>query len=555
MRVRTGCLISLVCLGLLAAPCLWSAIRLAPEILTDRSSRVRITISKETTYITEPLREDGYPDYFAALNNACSKGVTPENNAAVLFLQAFGPERIGVEDRQRLFAFLGMRPLPDEGDYFLPVRAALDPAERDAPTVYVNGVPKDLPKPFDRACRAPWKGSDFPVVAAWLDQNSGPLALVVAGTRRSRYYWPLITSGERMPLSFVCIPPFWYEDAAQAFSARAMLRLQNGKINDAREDLLACHRLARLTAQAPTILEFKIAWRIDSLASRADAALAHHGRLTAAQAKEFAEELRRLPAFPNAVDKLGHGERFAGLQMLCLMAQFGPSFGDSNLGTGEKMLDRSLRAMTDWDALLRLTNQWYDRYEEVAAIPGWDERSRASADLSSARGPAAFRGARQSSERPPPPLPTREHERAFLALCLPDCSGAFWQEGHAALQAQFAQVALALAAYRADHGRYPEKLDALRPKYLNDFPLDPFSGKPFRFRCDGKDYTLYSVGPDGRDDGGRSGEYPDPNPVPMDESPKLDGSLRGFFPGGFVVHYDDIAIRTSPAFEPDRKQP
>ena len=57
-----------------------------PEENTKPSSaenpKPKITIGKETTYITEPLRPDGYPDYVAALNRRASEGVTPENNAA-----------------------------------------------------------------------------------------------------------------------------------------------------------------------------------------------------------------------------------------------------------------------------------------------------------------------------------------------------------------------------------------------------------------------------------------------------------------------------------------
>ena len=35
--------------------------------------RVLVTISKETTYITGPLRKDGYVDYVAALNGAARR--------------------------------------------------------------------------------------------------------------------------------------------------------------------------------------------------------------------------------------------------------------------------------------------------------------------------------------------------------------------------------------------------------------------------------------------------------------------------------------------------
>ncbi len=84
----------------------------------DRS-HPQYTISKETTYITEPLRKDGFVDYVAALNQRSSQGVTPENNAAVLFWKAMGPEEIEPEYRDKYFQMLGIPPLPEKGDYFV----------------------------------------------------------------------------------------------------------------------------------------------------------------------------------------------------------------------------------------------------------------------------------------------------------------------------------------------------------------------------------------------------------------------------------------------------
>ena len=63
---------------------------------------VAITISKETTYITGPLRKDGYVDYVAALNQRFRAGVTPENNAAVPFLKAMGPGEIDAKLSRRV---------------------------------------------------------------------------------------------------------------------------------------------------------------------------------------------------------------------------------------------------------------------------------------------------------------------------------------------------------------------------------------------------------------------------------------------------------------------
>ena len=47
-----------------------------------------ITISKQTTYLVQPLDRDGYVDYLAALNHLDSQGVTPENNAGILLVRA-----------------------------------------------------------------------------------------------------------------------------------------------------------------------------------------------------------------------------------------------------------------------------------------------------------------------------------------------------------------------------------------------------------------------------------------------------------------------------------
>jgi hypothetical protein len=66
------------------------------------------------------------------------------------------------------------------------------------------------------------------------------------------------------------------------------------------------------------------------------------------------------------------------------------------------------------------------------------------------------------------------------------------------------RLAFTLAAFRADHGRYPAKLDELVPKYFERIPDDVFSGKPLIYRLVGAGYLLYSVGQDGKDDDGRS---------------------------------------------------
>jgi ABC-type transport system involved in multi-copper enzyme maturation permease subunit len=64
-------------------------------------------------------------------------------------------------------------------------------------------------------------------------------------------------------------------------------------------------------------------------------------------------------------------------------------------------------------------------------------------------------------------------------------------------------VMTALERYRRAHQRWPENLDALVPAFLpRGVPKDPYDGLPLRYRSVANGVVIYSVGPDGRDDGG-----------------------------------------------------
>jgi hypothetical protein len=52
---------------------------------------------------------------------------------------------------------------------------------------------------------------------------------------------------------------------------------------------------------------------------------------------------------------------------------------------------------------------------------------------------------------------------------------------------------LALVAYRRNHDAYPESLDQLVPDYLEQVPIDPYSGTPFLYRPKGVDRIVSGV--------------------------------------------------------------
>ncbi len=65
-----------------------------------------------------------------------------------------------------------------------------------------------------------------------------------------------------------------------------------------------------------------------------------------------------------------------------------------------------------------------------------------------------------------------------------------------------AALIVALERYRRDQGGYPEALDDLIPKYIDEIPKDPFTDGAFVYKHAGEDYQLHSAGANEKDDGG-----------------------------------------------------
>jgi hypothetical protein len=80
----------------------------------------------------------------------------------------------------------------------------------------------------------------------------------------------------------------------------------------------------------------------------------------------------------------------------------------------------------------------------------------------------------------------------------------------AQVQQQMAITAIAIHRYHLRTGIFPPNLSVLVPKYLPALPRDSMNGKALRYQLDpGAGFVLYSVGEDGKDDGGNPACNPD----------------------------------------------
>jgi hypothetical protein len=170
----------------------------------------------------------------------------------------------------------------------------------------------------------------------------------------------------------------------------------------------------------------------------------------------------------------------------------------------------------DWDVIMRSLNGWYDRIAEIQRKPTYAERDKEwlkfdqelvamGHDTKSLKGLGDALLAGESVRT----IISKKLGNVLACLLLPALNAATRAEEREDMNFEMTQIALALDAYHSDNGGYPEKLADLKPKYLADIPKDRFSDADLHYSREGAGYILYSVGYNGKDDGGKS-YYNDP---------------------------------------------
>jgi len=499
---------------------------------------LRITPSRETTFVRGPLLPDGTIDYAAALDGLFSKGITPRNNAAVLLVPVLGPDRIhkpraatGVLKR------LGLKSGVRGRGLYAPLSAVLAVARRRAASSGEAGaLPESAMELLRQAVARPWTARQLPVAAEWLRVNDAALRLVAAASRRQRYYLPLgyePPAGKLFDASVPRLAAFF--DVGSAFVARAMQKAGSADVAGARADLLAAQRLGRLLGQGVTAGERRIALDLLRLSCHGERALL--GTVTAhttAAATLHLKALSALPPVPDLRDVYDRTERLTALDFAMLVARKSRQSGDAVAALAELIRLRkpdgeagptdpgAAAAVTvDWDEALRAVNRWYDQAGDALGQTNYAVRARAlralqakwkraAARVNLATSPVGLRKLLESGADPDGGGSRQRLSRNFgeLLACLlaPESFELADRAETEAMDFDLVRLALALWISRARTGRLPARLASLVPAYLERVPPDRFTGRAliYRLLADGSGFLLYSVGPNLTDDGGRS---------------------------------------------------
>lgn len=512
----------------------------------------KIIVSPETTFVTEPLRTNGLPDYEAYWSQQASVGITPENNAAPLIWQALWPGELSEEHWLALCEAMGLDRVPDSKaalvdpyDDSITEQIAVDLAKFYAESVGDENQAQDdsnadwqsllnSGKADDAVMAAstrPWSSNQLPTLARWVKDNQQPLDLLVEASKRPRYYSPSPTTlNNSTDLLIAMLLPdiHMMRSAARSLPIRAMWLLSEGQTMDAWSDLLACHRLARLTAENNTLVGQLVAMAIEGIACRSTNVLLHHGDLSAAQARQILADLNRLEPVSNCTRAIGEGERLFFLDAALSFAT-GKADSADYLGTPNGPLQALSFARINWNSVLRQGNSWYDRMASATNILKREERL-AELDqiefdlgqlLSVSNSPSSVLGGLFSQNRR-----SEIVGNILMSLLLPATRSALNAEERTQMQLELTKLAAALAVYRGEHGEYPDQLASLVPNVLSTLPADLYSGKPCIYqRQEDGGYLLYSVFENEVDDSGTDmegeiieGEWVEEQPEDFDYS-------------------------------------
>ncbi len=320
---------------------------------------------------------------------------------------------------------------------------------------------------------------------------------------------------------------------ARICQLRAVARLAAGDSDGAAADTLLGYRLGESMNEEPVLISQLVRFAMDAIAHHAlwEGLAAH--RWNDAQLVAFQQRLSQLD-YGAAILHAFEGERALGNDAM------------------ESMVNHRLRALTQLDRVGNYPDNGSITFEALMPVlmpSGWFRQNQIGLlrgyqmTLDHARmvmNPANRKERLATQNRQNDPADdylqqiavNRSPFNLIVRMLLPAIGKATDKADRAQTIAQMAIIACALERHRLAHGTFPATLGELAPAYLTKVPTDWMSGEPFHYqRTEDGWFRLWSVGPDGKDDGGiyredtkarrmQDLDWPWPSPVPSRE-PRL----------------------------------
>ena len=331
--------------------------------------------------------------------------------------------------------------------------------------------------------------SDLALMRAYVGKNDEVFRLLREGFQHASFRIP-----NRLPFDAGDFPVgnARLREIGRLLKQKSRVAFADKNLDEAANSALDAVQLGILTARGGVVIDALTGIAIESIGRGELKALAPH--LSAAQLREVTQRLASIETQRVWYADTLVEEKWSGVAYIQeLLSQ--PEWRKFR---SNAVFDKVMKAAFEWDdKTVILMKKTSDRQIQLNFTKAMD---------------VAIAGARLPfAQHIEPKTPSGD---PFSALMFSNAGKKIFRVSfeRAATQNRLLLTQLALQAYRAETGAFPNDLQALTPKYVPNAPFDPFApDKPLHYRRDGAAYLLYSIGPDGVDDNG----------TPIDNKPPL----------------------------------
>jgi len=273
--------------------------------------------------------------------------------------------------------------------------------------------------------------------------------------------------------------------AARLLRLEAVIRARRGDMAGAMEDVRLIFRLRRFVDDEPTLISKLVAIALDSIACSALKGVLVQGSPDRESVEMIFKELEGREK-SNRLVKAFLGETATGIQFFEAVRK------DA----------RKIKEISGSHALFSLGFRliWVrpaDEYHYLRIMRLFRDASRENFPDALEEAKLAQTEAELQSKRAWLAIPFK----TLTSIITPALGRALVAMARADASTGMARTVLALSLYRSEVGGYPDSLQPLVPKYLPALQIDPFDGKPLRYRRKGEGYVVYSVADNKTDDG------------------------------------------------------
>jgi hypothetical protein len=464
-------------------------------------------ISPQTSYLTEPRAKEYYGiDYVAVIEKQLPT-VPPEDNGFRPLVEALGLPPFGDGYAVHWTHICQYLDLPPD------IEPKLTYTDWWAYHKSLSEEEKGVIKSFTtHDTLLPCSEEEMPIVRRWLDDNEAALDLFVVASQKPGMYIPPVFDHTLLDAKLINEQTF--RNMARGLQIRVRYQLALGEVDKAWDDVLAMYRIGEHQRLA-------VHCTVNSLVHIALVRMANHTAESVVIHSDWdSDKIRRRAANimpfqrPYSEDELKNilrNERLVALDAMQYIANNGdfdilspsgtsdccPS-GAFDSGFDEWYKRKALR-FNRWGLVMNEINKKFDDMEErlFSGAPEPGGKGRFGGEFHMYEFLKLFAGYGKNGAVA---IAIGEMMGELLVPAIDAYLGAV--KRHEA-EGSLLPLVFTLESYHRDNGSYPERLDDLLGRYMDEIPLDPFSGEPLRYILEEGGYLLYSIGPNGIDEEGR----------------------------------------------------